>query len=308
MSNLLGKCGNNCGKCPLHITNLRSKEDKELVAAGLSRYINWNPTPEKLKQCHGCQNTNPEAFLYIKGCRVRKCAQHYNLTTCAQCSAFPCEEVPKVSLDTGYRGKQEVRLGQDINEQDYNKFIEVYEGIKHLKEIRKADEIVEIETHNYSPRVVAFPENLNEDYRGLHDFISDLGKASDVPFVMINVLKNRRKELLKTLFAFGIKGEKVEDGLELSSESYYSMKLPKMKDKLEENLVKLEKYGIKGEIVAISDDFLTPTGGLRSRGWKARICGNEFLLDSLYQYSQIMEKEYGSNGFRYFCSGNMKKI
>ena len=112
----LGKCGNNCGICPLHITNLQTKDDKEHVATGLSKYINWNPTPEKLKQCYGCQNTSKEAFLYIKGCRVRKCAQYYKLTTCAQCSFFPCEEVPKVSLDTEYRDKQETRLGEKINE------------------------------------------------------------------------------------------------------------------------------------------------------------------------------------------------
>jgi hypothetical protein len=308
MLNLLGKCGNNCGKCPLHITNLQSKEDKQQVAAGLSRYINWNPTPEKLKQCHGCQNTNPEAFLYIKGCRVRKCAQQYNLSTCAQCSAFPCEEVPKVSLDTEYRAKQEARLGQEINEQDYSKYIEVYEGIKHLQEIREADKIVEIETQNYIPRVVAFPEKLNEDFRVLYDLISDLGKASDVPFVMISVLKNRRKELLKTLYAFGTKGEKVGDSLELSSESYYSVKLPKMKSKLIENLAKLGKYGLKADFVALSDDYLTPTGGLRSKGWKVRIIGSEILLDSLVQFSRSLVSEYGENGFRYFSSGNMNKI
>jgi hypothetical protein len=308
MSYLLGKCGNNCGKCLLHISNLKTKEDKKHVADGLSRYINWNPTPEKLKQCYGCQNTNPEAFHYIKGCRVRKCAQHYNLLTCAQCSAFPCEEVPKVSLNTEHRAKQEARLGEKINEHDYNKFIEVYEGIKYLREIRRTNEIVQIETLNYSPRVVAFPENLNDNFRVLHDLISNLGKASDVPYVMISVLKNRRKELLKTLYTFGTKGEKVEDGLELSSKCYYSMKLPKMENKLKENLAKLEKFGINGEIMSSSDDYLTPTGGLRSKGWKVRISGNEVLLNSIYQYSRSLEREYGGSGFRYFSSGNMKNM
>jgi hypothetical protein len=308
MSNLHGKCGNNCGKCPLHITNLQTIEDKEHVALGLSKYINWNPTPEKLKQCYGCQNTSPEAFLYIKGCRVRKCAQHYNLTTCAQCSVFPCEEVPKVSLNTEYRDKQEIRLGETINEKDYNEFIEVYEGIKHLKEIRKTDKIIEIVTLNYSPRVVAFPERLDKKYRILHDLISNTGIASDVPYVMISVLKNRRRELLKTLYAFGTKGEKVDDGLELSSKSYYSMNLPKTINKLEENLAMLKKYELNAEIMPVKNDYLTPTGGLRPRGWKVRIRGNDALLNSLYHYSRVLEKEYGNGGFRYFSNGNMKKI
>ena len=306
MSNLFGKCGNNCGKCPLHITNLQTIEDKERVALGLSRYINWNPTPEKLKQCHGCQNTSSEAFLYIKGGRVRKCAQYYKLTTCAQCSVFPCEEVPKVSLNTDYRDKQEIRLGEKIKEKDYNEFIEVYEGIKHLKEIRKTDKISEIETLNYSPRTVAFPERLDEKYMRLHDLIGNIGKASNVPYVMISVLKNRRRELLKTLYAFGTKGEKIEDGLELSSESYYSMNLPKTINKLEENLAMLKKYWLNGEIVPVSNGYLTPTGGLRPRGWQVRVWCKNALLDSLYHYSRVLEKEYGNGGFRYFSNGNMK--
>jgi hypothetical protein len=216
--------------------------------------------------------------------------------------------VPKVSLDTGYRAKQESRLGEKIKDQDYYEFIEVYEGIKHLQDIRKTNEIVEVETLNYSPRVVAFPEKLNDKFRVLHDLITDIGRASDVPYVMISVLKNRRKELLKTLYAFGVKGEKVDGGLELSSKSYYSMKLPKMKNKLEENLAKLEKYGLNGEIVQLNDDYLTPTGGLRSKGWKVKIMGNDSLLNSLYQYSQVLEIEYGGSGYRYFSSGNMKNI
>ena len=102
---------------------------------------------------------------------------------------------------------------------------------------------------------------------------------------MISVLKNRRKELLKTLYAFGTKGEKVDEGLELSSKSYYSMNLPKMVNKLEDNLSKLEKYGLNGVIVPTNDDYPTPTGGLRSKGWKVKLWGNDDLLDSLYQCS-----------------------
>jgi hypothetical protein len=125
---------------------------------------------------------------------------------------------------------------------------------------------------------------------------------------MISVLKNRRRELLKTLYAFGTKGEKIDDGLELSSESYYSMNLPKTINKLEENLAMLKKYGLNGEIMPVNNDYLTPTGGLRPRGWKVRIWGKNALMDSLFRYSRVLEKEFGNSGFRYFSNGNMKKI
>ena len=50
MSNLLGKCGNNCGKCPLHITNLQTKEDKEqlltIARKTLNEYVKHKKIPD----------------------------------------------------------------------------------------------------------------------------------------------------------------------------------------------------------------------------------------------------------------------
>ena len=73
VKDLFGKCGNNCGRCALYKDNL-SDDKRQWCADGMGRYINWHPTPEKLRQCAGCQTT--EGFLYIKNCRVRRCAQY----------------------------------------------------------------------------------------------------------------------------------------------------------------------------------------------------------------------------------------
>ena len=94
------------------------------------RYIHWNPTPEKLKACAGCQNEG--GFHYLPKCPVRQCAQYNGLETCATCGVYPCRDVPNVSLSADFRDLMAEKLGEPIHEGDYLAFIEPYEGIKHL--------------------------------------------------------------------------------------------------------------------------------------------------------------------------------
>ncbi len=49
-TSFLGKCGNDCGNCPLHKNNLLTMEDKIKTSKGCGVYINWNPSCSSLKK------------------------------------------------------------------------------------------------------------------------------------------------------------------------------------------------------------------------------------------------------------------
>lgn len=272
---------------------------------GVSRYINWNTSADKLKPCAGCQSTDPKAFLYLPGCRVRKCASTNNLDTCAQCNHYPCKEVPKVSVDTGYRKFVEDRLGELVDEENYHKFIEVYEGIKHLDEIRGSVEVVEIETHDYKPRMKQLPENLGEDYGRLHAMIGAMHVAYGVPDVIVTVLKDKRRELVRLLYMVGAHGTLDNGVLSIPAKTYRSLKLPSELDKMNEKLETLKELGLDIDLVKLADDYASPKGGLRPHGWKLEAKGNTALLEALSTYAKALKEKHGKRGFRYFSSGNM---
>jgi hypothetical protein len=306
---VLGKCGNDCGKCQLHVSNLITHDDKVRTAKGMSIYLRWNPTPEKLRSCEGCQSTKPNSFLYIPGCRVRKCAILNNLDTCAQCDHFPCEEVPKVSEKTDFRDRVETRLGSTVPEEDYQKFIEPYEGMKHLEEQRETiTKVVKIKTYDYRPRMKPIPDNLDESYHRLHKMIGDFYTIQDVPDVIITVLKEKRRELVKLLYSLGVHGTYTDGVVTLSSETYRSLKLPSEHYKMEEKLAKFREANLDARLVTYTEDYATPKGGLRTKGWRIEVRGDKSLIKALLEYTGTLNSEYGKGGFRYFSNGNMKSL
>jgi hypothetical protein len=216
---LFAKCGNNCGRCALYKGNLRD-DTRSAAAAGMARYINWNPKPENLQPCAGCQAT--EGYLYIRNCAVRLCAQYNDLEDCAYCAVFPCRDVPTVSVPEDYRDTVEARLGEPVPEPDYLVFIEPYEGIKHLEAIRSLlDRGQLVEPAPVTPlrtRVAAFPdllETLPESqgaFRSLYDLLIAILTGRAEPYVRQIRLHQRRKELLNLLWVFGRYGQPSEDG------------------------------------------------------------------------------------------------
>ncbi|MFQ6087725.1 MAG: DUF3795 domain-containing protein [Candidatus Methanofastidiosia archaeon] len=225
MKDLFGKCGNNCARCPLYRDNLITDEDRQWCADGMAKYINWHPKPEKLRQCEGCQAT--DGFLYIKNCRVRKCAQYNDVENCAYCSAFPCQEVPTVSLSVDYKDMISKRMGRPIPKGEYLSFIEPYEGMKHLEEIRaslSSEDFTEpAKVKPIKARIIDFPDDLplsNEErfaYEALHRIFMKIMSAPADTRARQLALKRIKKNVLNILWVFGKFGElKVENGSRLT--------------------------------------------------------------------------------------------
>jgi hypothetical protein len=222
MRDLYAKCGNNCGRCALYQENL-TDDKRQWCAEGMARYIGWNPKPENLRLCAGCQSTG--GFHYIKNCAVRMCAMHNGIENCAYCAAFPCRDVPTVSVSVDYRDRVSERLGAPIPEEDYLAFIEPYEGMVHLEAIRASlapESLVEVRpVAPLRTRMAAFPDDLplSEDdlsaYRSLYGLLTKVLTAPADLYVRQMRLKARRKEILSLLWAFGRYGEFDEGGSSL---------------------------------------------------------------------------------------------
>jgi hypothetical protein len=130
----------------------------------------------------------------------------------------------------------------------------------------------------------------------------------NVPDVIITVLKEKRRELVKFLYNLGIHGTFADGILTLSSETYRSLKLPSELYKMEEKLAKLREAGLEARFVILSEDYTTPKGGLRPKGWRIEVRRNESLTRALIEYARTLDSEYGKSGFRYFSNGNMKTL
>jgi hypothetical protein len=157
MKDLFSKCGCNCGRCPSYKENLQADEDRQRCSDGWYKYLGFRLSPGKLRLCDGCQTPDDENPVRYQNCYVRRCAVRNGVETCAHCSGYPCEDVPKVSLSTDARKRTAARLGTPIPEEDYLAFIEPYEGLKHLDEIRASlapEDIVEMARVSVKPRIV----------------------------------------------------------------------------------------------------------------------------------------------------------
>ena len=323
MYELIGKCGCICEICPLYKENLLTDEDRENTSIGCGKYLNWNPKPEKLKQCWGCQSE--EGFKYLPKCNMRMCAFHNEVENCAYCSAFPCEDSQRFS-----RELLEMRMGVAIPEEDYIKFVKPWEGAKNLEEIRETllkEDIKDMKPVNVNLKIVDFPKQFSLSkkeqtaFRALHEIIETIEPLKDLTYARAEVRKEVRKYLIKLLLSFGTYGkfakENEKEYLEIDSETYFkNMKSTKFYSNLEgvgHRLEIFENNGINIEIFPEKslDDIITPMKALRKKGWKMRMSyGEEKLkqtnLKVLQKYVKKLNEEHGNKSFRYFNKADMR--
>lgn len=326
MKNLYSKCGINCGRCQSYRENLRTDEDRQRCSEGWARYLDFRLSPSKLRLCDGCQTPDDEDPVRYQSCYVRRCAVRNGIDTCAHCSAYPCEDVPKVSIPADARERAAARLGTPIPEDDYLTFIEPYEGLKHLEEIRASlgpKDIFEMTSVSAKPAIVPFPSNLpfsGEEISALeavHRLLASLEAAEGVSYARQTKLKKRRRELLRVLWAFGLFGEPKEDGgphLVIDGETYLAQKMHSGYSRMQEYFEALSNHGVHCEHVPLTEEgWLTPGGALRKRGWCMKIsfgdkAGGPSALTVLQRYASRLEEKYDERAFRHFSRADMRVL
>lgn len=325
MDTFIAKCGCNCSICPTYKEKIQTPEQRRKCSSGWQKYLGIRLSPEKLRACDGCSLPDGDRNTYYLNCKVRKCCIENGIDNCAYCSAFPCKELETVHSIQTVQSKEDFAslMGRDINEADFQRFIEPYAGLKHLNDIRKqikASEIVEYKRFKIQSRINEFPESSMKDTRviqglkRIYQLISTVALYSNVSYAESLTLRTKREQLLKILIAFGIYGQtgKAEkDFLELDAEVYASQKLPGMYNRLLECLEDLKGYRIISEIIVLDPKtWQTPTGGLRSKGWKIRISFGEKVSDGedlkiFKEYLIKLNERFGKNVYKYFNKADL---
>ena len=328
MKDLIGKCGCNCGRCPSYKANLRTDEDRQRCSDGWHRYLGFRLSPGKLRPCDGCQAPDDENRVRYQSCYARKCAVRNGVKTCAHCSAYPCEDVQNLHelQRAGARERIVARLGTPIPEDDYLTFIEPYEGLKHLDEIRASlgpEDIVEMTKVSTKPRIVDFPDGLpfseeqTSAFEALHRLLAAVESVDGVSYARQAAIKKRRQHLLKILWAFGRFGEPKEEGgshLVMDGETYLAQKIHSSYSRVKDYFEALERYAVHCEHVPLAEEgWLTPTGALRKGRWCMKMAfdddaGGASALKALQTYTAKLYEKYGESAFRYFSKVDMRVL
>ncbi len=329
---LYSKCGANCGRCPAFRENIATDEDRQRCSDGWHRYLGARVRPDRIN-CDGCQTPDAEnPALIVANCNIRKCATINGAQTCAHCSEYPCEDLGGVASTVG-RDRAAARLGVPIPEEDYLAFIEPYELLKHLDEIRaslKLEDLVRPSPPKpFNPRIVDFPEvqTLSQEetaaYRALHRLLRALNTVDGDSYVMQRSLKKGREYFLKLLWTFGLYGELQEEGgwlIELGDDVYYEQKLAGHYDTVVNRYFRvLEECGLHCEHVPLGEGWLLPSGWMRRRckawdaGWLMKMAfggeaGGVAALRALRTYTSGLSKEYGKRAFTRFSRADMRVL
>lgn len=327
MPDFFGKCGANCGRCPAYKENIKTDEDRQRCRDLWHRYLGFQTTPDKC-YCDGCQTPDERNPVLVNPrCIMRKCAMKNGIANCAYCSVYPCEEYKALSYVD--REWAEARLGSPMPEGDYLACIEPYEGLRHLDEIRaslKPEDLADPKVPVAKPRIVDFPSDLpfSEEemsaFKTLHRVLAAMKSAlsSGGSYIQQEVLKERRRWVFRFLWVFGLFGELREEGgshLAVYGETFSVQKIPYwMSLEIVGRYFKiLKEHGVHCEHVPLTNEWLTPRGHLRRKGWLMKMffddsAGGVSALKALKSYVTKLDEKYGKRAFRYFSDVDMRVL
>jgi hypothetical protein len=323
MDTVISKCGLTCSSCPTYKENILTFADRERCSAGWAKYLGIHLSPEKIRLCDGCQTPDEQNPVRYINCYVRKCAMQNNVETCAHCSEYPCPELIKMQLPVNVREEISSKLGIQIPEQDYLIFIEPYEGIKHLDQIRttlNVSDIVKAQKKSAIARIKEFPANWSisakkiSTFKTIYHLLATLESEGDVTHARKQILSKRRDHLLKLLWSFGLFGSvKKKAGLllMLDGNTYLNQKIHSGYEKLQEYLAILKEYDIHCAIVPLKEvGWLTPSGALRREGWYLEMrfgkkLGGDTTLKAFTVYVRLLNTKFGIKAYKYFKQVDM---
>ena len=219
VKDIFAKCGCNCGKCPAYQENARSAKDRKYCSDGWARYLGARLKPE-ICYCEGCQTPEPWQsgnLLPARGCILRGCAIKMGIENCAYCPFCPCEELKAVIPGENFRERVAKRIGTAIPEADYHAFIEPYEGIKNLANLRaslKKEAIVKKPAIKpLKAKINEFPTNLSLTkqqiigFKSIQTLLTKILEARADTYARQMKIRNRRPLMLNLLWVFGRYGK-----------------------------------------------------------------------------------------------------
>ena len=132
MEPILTRCGYRCDLCLAYRPNIESHpSDRKKLSDGWYKYFGFR-VPEERIYCEGCMAENPK--LIDAECPVRPCVMEKGLENCSSCSEYICAKLKQRIVTRGELAK---KAGSDIPEEDYQSFIQPYENLVRLEQLRK---------------------------------------------------------------------------------------------------------------------------------------------------------------------------
>ncbi|MEA3475769.1 MAG: DUF3795 domain-containing protein [Candidatus Cloacimonadota bacterium] len=95
MEKMIAFCGIICTECPAYLAIQKDNDnERKKVAEMWSKQFKSEIKPEDIN-CDGCLKKSGRLFGYCNECPIRKCAMERNISNCAYCDDYPCEELNK---------------------------------------------------------------------------------------------------------------------------------------------------------------------------------------------------------------------
>jgi hypothetical protein len=313
-------------------------EDFENFRNNAKRILGFMPIKTACVTCQIPDEKIPKkSRLPNRKCLIRRCVDKTGVVNCAYCSRFPCDTL-KQTAGIWNRESIETRLGEPISQEEYNSFVQPFEGIRRLEAIResiKPDKIVEPAKIPISEtRIADFPKNLpfskeeQASFKEVHKLLttlhnSSLGLQDTDTFAQQHKLKNLRTHVLRFLWILGSCGklDNEEDGyLGVDPKTYlinrgsekrlaiWSFVQNTVFNVLTEVGVYCERIALKG---VKEEDLTTGTGYLRNKGWVMKMffeekIGGMTTLRAYQFYTLRLVKKYGKKAFKHFKTADMQ--
>ncbi|MBN1190385.1 MAG: DUF3795 domain-containing protein [Dehalococcoidales bacterium] len=329
---LYSKCGFFCNCCPAYKDNSRTMADRERGSALWEKYFGLHFKAD-IVRCEGCQSPAPWKtgnLLPDRACPVRACATYNEVETCAHCSLFPCEEYLKRVPGAELRRQREKAANIAIPDDEYLKYIELYEGQLHLKQLHAAlgpDEITPPKPFSADVDVVTFPASTNltpdkqEEMRQLHSILEKIFSTKAVSYIDQVLLERKRPYLHMLIWVIGLYGRPENENLVLESAVCVDKKecsrLVRKKDNtlfepFQEVINSLKQYGIQIEFKPSGKNWTLILGIEESAGGPA-------VLTALKTYVLKLIEKYGEpvytgscnlkgRGFKLFSKAEMSDL
>jgi len=95
MGKLIAACGTDCTECEAYkATHVNDSAAIERIAKEWSKNYNISIEPSNV-WCDGCMTESPRKCAHCPECDVRLCAIERNISTCAHCLDYPCNNLKK---------------------------------------------------------------------------------------------------------------------------------------------------------------------------------------------------------------------
>jgi hypothetical protein len=93
---MIGYCGLDCEQCEAFIATRNNDDALRAKVAEVWAKLTGAPIRLEHINCTGCKSAGVKTYYCDQLCEVRKCAIKKSISTCADCSDYPCSAVDRI--------------------------------------------------------------------------------------------------------------------------------------------------------------------------------------------------------------------